>query len=148
MSWYFINFSYAVFKVHARCDGCGHIKNGMRWKLASISFFVFWCIGMYAAIEENEVLEIGTQPSITFSDWCFISHHIHKTSFAHLITGKTSYPNSTALLTGLAAISCCSSVPVSMLYGGSGSAFFFFLMLAATCSPTPSPVQYHRPLRS
>ena len=24
----------------------------------------------------------------------------------------------------------------------------FFLNPAATCSPTPSPVQYHRPLRS
>ena len=24
----------------------------------------------------------------------------------------------------------------------------FFFDLAATCSPTPSPVQYHRPLRS
>ena len=35
--------------------------------------------------------------------------------FNSLITGKTSYHNSTALLTGLAAISCCSSVPVSMI---------------------------------
>ncbi len=29
-----------------------------------------------------------------------------------------------------------------------GLAVFFFLNLAATCSPTPSPMQYHRPLRS
>ena len=28
------------------------------------------------------------------------------------------------------------------------SLIYFFLDLAATCSPTPSPVQYHRPLRS
>ena len=34
--------------------------------------------------------------------------------FVYLITGETSYHNSTALLTGLAVISCCSSVPVSM----------------------------------
>ena len=27
-------------------------------------------------------------------------------------------------------------------------AFIKFFSLAATCSPTPSPVQYHRPLRS
>ena len=31
-----------------------------------------------------------------------------------LITGKTSYSNSTALLIGLAVISCCSSLPVSI----------------------------------
>ena len=34
--------------------------------------------------------------------------------FVYLITGETSYHNSTALLTGLAVISCCSSVPVSI----------------------------------
>ena len=34
--------------------------------------------------------------------------------FVYLITGETSYHNSTALLAGLAVISCCSSVPVSM----------------------------------
>ena len=34
--------------------------------------------------------------------------------FVYLITGETSYHNSTALLTGLAVISCCSSLPVSM----------------------------------
>ena len=101
--------------------------------------------------------------------------------FVYLITGETSYHNSTALLTGLAVISCCSSVPVSILnfHSGSVSVFsffrtlvdwyfrilgevfsnlsflkfpsdlvFFFLNLAATYSPTPSPVQYHRPFRS
>ena len=34
--------------------------------------------------------------------------------FWSLITGKTSYYNSTALLIGLALISCCSSLPVSI----------------------------------
>ena len=34
--------------------------------------------------------------------------------FVYLITGETSYHNSTALLAGLAVISCCSSVPVSI----------------------------------
>ena len=34
--------------------------------------------------------------------------------FVYLITGETSYHNSTALLIGLAAISCCSSLPVSI----------------------------------
>ena len=95
--------------------------------------------------------------------------------FVYLITGETSYHNSTALLTGLAVISCCSSVPVSMpkdfvrsfrtlvdwYFRILGEVFsnlsflkfpsdlvFFFLNLAATYSPTPSPVQYHRPFRS
>ena len=81
----------------------------------------------------------------------------------------------TALLTGLAVISCCSSVPVSIpkdfvrsfrtlvdwYFRILGEVFsnlsflkfpsdlvFFFLNLAATYSPTPSPVQYHRPFRS
>ena len=94
--------------------------------------------------------------------------------FVYLITGETSYHNSTALLTGLAVISCCSSVPVSMpkdfvrsfrtlvdwYFRILGEVFsnlsflkfpsdlvFFFLNLAATYSPTPSPVQYHRPLQ-
>ena len=95
--------------------------------------------------------------------------------FVYLITGETSYHNSTALLTGLAVISCCSSVPVSMpkdfvrsfrtlvdwYFRILGEVFsnlsflkfpsdlvFFLLNLAATYSPTPSPVQYHRPFRS
>ena len=34
--------------------------------------------------------------------------------FVYLITGETSYHNSTALLIGLAVISCCSSWPVSI----------------------------------
>ena len=34
--------------------------------------------------------------------------------FVYLITGETSYRNSTALLIGLAVISCCSSLPVSI----------------------------------
>ena len=94
--------------------------------------------------------------------------------FVYLITGETSYHNSTALLTGLAVISCCSSVPVSMpkdfvrsfrtlvdwYFRILGEVFSnlsflkflpkqpFFLNLAATYSPTPSPVQYHRPFRS
>ena len=95
--------------------------------------------------------------------------------FVYLITGETSYHNSTALLAGLAVISCCSSVPVSMpkdfvrsfrtlvdwYFRILGEVFsnlsflkfpsdlvFFFLNLAATYSPTPSPVQYHRPFRS
>ena len=94
--------------------------------------------------------------------------------FKSLITGETSYQNSTSLLMGLASISCCSSLPVSMpkdfapsfraLVGWYfrilGKVFsslrflkfpypklrlFSFLNLAATYSPTPSPVQYHRP---
>ena len=109
------------------------------------------------------------------SDWYFHQSLETKMCFWVLITGETSYHNSTALLTGLAAISCCSSVPVSMpkdfvrsfrtlvdwYFRILGEVFsnlsflkfpsdlvFFFLNLAATYSPTPSPVQYHRPFRS
>ena len=42
--------------------------------------------------------------------------------FVYLITGKPSYQNSTSLLIGLAAISCCSSLPVFIFNFGSGSA--------------------------
>ena len=69
--------------------------------------------------------------------------------FVYLITGETSYHNSTALLTGLAVISCCSSLPVSICSTSAASLpQFLSFNLAATYSPTPSPVQYHRPFRS
>ena len=69
--------------------------------------------------------------------------------FVYLITGETSYHNSTALLIGLAVISCCSSLPVSICSTSAASLpWFLSFNLAATYSPTPSPVQYHRPLRS
>ena len=73
--------------------------------------------------------------------------------FVYLITGKTSYRNSTALLIGLARNPLCS-VFLARIYMNfsnvsSGSASVSsFLNLAATCSPTPLPVQYHRPLGS
>ena len=77
------------------CGFQGTLQNKyfMRWKLASINFKIF-----------------------CFSDWCFISHQKPELSFKPLITGKTSVIiNSTALLYGLAVISCCSSLPVSMI---------------------------------
>ena len=43
--------------------------------------------------------------------------------FKPLITGKTSYQNSTALLIGLALKDCCPSLPVSIL---KAPAFFLF----------------------
>ena len=91
------------------------------------------------------------------------------------ISGEYESRTRDLLLTGLAVISCCSSVPVSMpkdfvrsfrtlvdwYFRILGEVFsnlsflkfpsdlvFFFLNLAATYSPTPSPVQYHRPFRS
>ena len=48
--------------------------------------------------------------------------------FKSLITGETSYQNSTALLIGLALISCCSSLPVFIFNFGSGSAFVFLFL--------------------
>ena len=118
---------------------------------------------------KNEVLEVQCKHLTVLSA-------IRKLNlFSSLITGKTSYFNSTALLIGLALISCCSSLPVSMpkdfvrsfrtlvdwYFRILGEVFsnlsflkfpsdlvFFFLNLAATYSPTPSPVQYHRPFRS
>ena len=66
--------------------------------------------------------------------------------FKSLITGETSYQNSTSLLIGLALRDCCPSLPVFIFNLGSNSALSLFLLnLAATYSPTPSPVQYHRP---
>ena len=93
--------------------------------------------------------------------------------FWTLITGKPSV-NSTALLIGSALKDCCPSLPVFMpkdfarsfralvgwyfrILGEVLSSLrflkfpypkqrlYFFLNLAATYSPTPSPVQYHRP---
>ena len=92
---------------------------------------------------KNEVLEVQCKHLTVLSA-------IRKLNlFSSLITGKTSYFNSTALLIGLALISCCSSLPVFILNFDSVSVFVFsFFDLAATYSPTPSPVQYHRPFRS
>ena len=56
MSWLDIlsyhHFLYAIFKVHARCFGCLHIGNIMRWKLAFISLYIFRCIGIFAVTEK------------------------------------------------------------------------------------------------
>ena len=119
MSWsrYFdlFYFLYAVFKVHARCDGCGHIKNRKVLEACFHKLFCFFDVSAFMPRSRELVLEIGTQPFITF-DWCFISHQKPELSFKPLITGKTSVIiNSTALLYGLAVISCCSSLPVSMI---------------------------------
>ena len=68
--------------------------------------------------------------------------------FVYLITGETSYHNSTALLIGLAVTSCCSSVPVSILnfHSGSVSVFSFFsfgghLLSHTVSSAVPSAAQ-------
>ena len=45
-------------------------------------------------------------------DWCFISHQETELLFNPLITGKTSYHNSTSLLTGLTPVSRSSSFTV------------------------------------
>ena len=58
---------------------------------------------------KNEVLEVQCKHLTVLSA-------IRKLNFfSSLITGKTSYFNSTALLIGLALISCCSSLPVSII---------------------------------
>ena len=153
MSWsrYFdLSISYMRFSRYMRdAMDAGTSKTERCWKLASINFFVFWCIGIYAAIERT--CSRDWHAAIHhFSDWCFISHQKPELSFKPLITGKTSVIiNSTALLYGLAVISCCSSLPVSMInFSRQRICLFLFLFLAATCSPTPSPVQYHRPLKA
>ena len=76
-----------------------------------------------------------------------------KLTFNSLITGKTSYHNSTSLLIRLAPISCCSSfaciyMNLPNICSGSASCSSIFYSLAATYSPAPSPVKYHRPLES
>ena len=107
----------------------------MRW-FRSIFFTLFSskccnCYNSFLFITiTSDVLIFSSISHMRFSryisDWCFISHHIHKISFAYLITGKTSYHNSTALLIGLAAISCCSSVPVSIWSSAADLPFLFF----------------------
>ena len=78
-------------------------------------------------------LHQSSEPKISFELWSLV-----KPVF-----------NSTALLNGLAVISCSSSLPVFMLnFDGDSVSVFSFFNLAATYSPTPSPVQYHRPFRS
>ena len=78
-------------------------------------------------------------------------------SLKPLITGKTSYHNNTSLLIGLTPVSRSSSFTVLFpteltyrclfLYEQVYHLFFSFDP-APTCSPTSSPMQYHRPLRS
>ena len=60
--------------------------------------------------------------------------------FRPLITGETSYQNSTSLLIGLALRDCCPSLPVFIFnFDGVSILVSFLLNLAATYSPTPSP---------
>ena len=76
-----------------------------------------------------------------------------------LITGKTSYINSSSRLirvsTGLydsyLAPSCFRQDSLSnacFIFIRFPTCCFLFFDLAPTCSPTPSPVQYHRPIGS
>ena len=73
--------------------------------------------------------------------------------FNSLITGKTSYHNSTSLLVGLTR---CLLLWLIIIYTPCSPCLYLYKKLslvfsinsAATYSPTPSPVQYHRPLGS
>ena len=105
---------------------------------------------LYAVFKVHSRCFGCTQPPLRFIEFDWLPVIRNQKPFWPLITGNPSYANSTALLIGLALISCCSSLPVSILIFNicSGSASVSFLRLAATYSPTPSPVQYHRPLRS
>ena len=80
-----------------------------------------------------------------------------KSCLKSLITGKTSYHNSTSLLIGLTPV--YRSSPFTVLFPTEltyrclflyeqVSHLFFSFDPAPTCSPTSSPMQYHRPLRS
>ena len=135
---YIIDFSlYAVFKVHKDASGW---KNSSALKACfhkQVCFCRHWHVMPWAI--RPEVLELR----ICF-DW-HSSVITYTNLFVYLITGETSF-HSTALLIRLALRDCCPSLPVFIFNFGSGSAFAFFLLnLAATYSPTPSPVQYHRP---
>ena len=111
-------------------------------------------------------------PHLLLTDFSSVIRNLNH--FKSLITGETSYQNSPSLLIGLALRDCCPSLPVFMpkdfarsfralvgwyfrILGEVLSSLrflkfpypkqrlYFFLNLAATYSPTPSPVQYHRP---
>ena len=150
--WSYSFFLYAVFKVHVD-------------RL------------FYQSLETWTVSEVFHELTVkVVLKPCFRTSSFN---FKSLITGKTSYQNSTALLIGLASAGCGLPLPVSMLKESAQSCASpvstpepssylflpvfrsfhdtsfnpdpvfplgsFFQSLAATCSPTPSPVQYHRP---
>ena len=112
MSWYFFVFLYAVFKVH--CP----INPKRRWKLAfltRVSIDWFTCL--------HTTGQLCHKVSCQHFWLIFISHMKSEASFKSHITGKVTpaflpdvyhISNSTSLLIGLAVISCCSSLPVSM----------------------------------
>ena len=86
--WSYSFFLYAVFKVHVD-------------RL------------FYQSLETWTVSEVFHELTVkVVLKPCFRTSSFN---FKSLITGKTSYQNSTALLIGLALISCCSSLPVSMI---------------------------------
>ena len=100
-----------------------------------VHFKSFWLI-FYQSLEISKQLYVSLKP---------------------LITGKTSYHNSTSLLIGLTPVH--RSLPFTVLFP-TGLTYrclflyeqvphlFFSFDPAPTCSPTSSPMQYHRPLRS
>ena len=88
---------YIAKRIFSALNACIH-------KLRNILFH-----SVPARDRKNEVLEVQCKHLTVLSA-------IRKLNlFSPLITGKTSYFNSTALLIGLAAISCCSSLPVSII---------------------------------
>ena len=67
-------------------------------------------------------------------------------SYAPILMGLSGLEPPTSRLSGVRS-NQLSYKPFSV-QPPSGALNFFFFNLAATYSPTPSPVQYHRPLRS
>ena len=111
MSWLDIlsyhHFLYAIFKVHK--DVSTSVMLCVE-SLLSQAYALLDVLACYAMTER-----LSSRGGHIYSFLTVLSVIRNLNLFNSLITGKTSYHNSTALLTGLAAISCCSSVPVSMI---------------------------------
>ena len=116
--------------------------------IISISYMQFSrYIKMFSLLRASTSVQFWLNLYQSLENWNLILN------FNSLITGKTSYHNSTSLLMRLAPISCCSSfaciyMNLPNICSGSASCSSIFYSLAATYSPAPSPVKYHRPLES
>ena len=93
----------------------------LRWKLASISMKIGCFIACLHATERTQFSKCSVYRH-SLTDVLSVIRVLNL-PFNPLITGKTSYQNSTALLIGLALKDCCPSLPVSIL---KAPAFFFF----------------------
>ena len=149
-------FSLLIFVCSHRLNRCLPI---LRFNVCIKDvWFSFNHTYMYAVFKVHSLLLLTEFLSVirslkSFRSLTFITELLY---LKPLITGKTSYHNSTSLLIRLTPVSQSSSLTVLFPTELTYRCLFlceqvptcFFFDPAPTCSPTPSPVQYHRPLRS